>query len=149
MLVYLRLIPPLCLFCLSAQTALAGEQPPFSLSASIRLFWGLLIVLGILLIVYALVRKRLSFLNGGGKGVITIVEMRHLMPKKSLCLIRVRGREYLLGLGNDRISLIAALPSTPDEAPTPTDDKSFAEVLTTAATEETTNETAKPHDRSH
>lgn len=147
MLVRLRLISFFCLFCLFAQTALAGEQPPFSLSASIRLFWGLLIVLGILFIVYALVKKRLSMLNGGNKGVITIVETRHLMPRKSLCLIRVREREYLLGLGNDRISLIAALPSTPDEPPT--DNRSFAKILTTAATEESMNKTAKPDDHSH
>lgn len=138
MLLPLRLLLVPILVCLSVQTAVAGTEPLFSLSATLRLFWGLLIVLGVLLIVYALVKKKLSFLNAGtGKSVITIVEMRHLMPKKSLCLIKVRDQEFLLGLGNDQIHLIAAIQSSSHEAIKPPDHKDFATALTVAETAET------------
>ncbi|MBU4236341.1 MAG: flagellar biosynthetic protein FliO [Proteobacteria bacterium] len=124
----MRLILALIVFGLSATCAFAGTESPFSFSATLRLFWGLLIVFGVLLIVYALAKKKLSFLNAGsGKGAITIIEMRHLMPKKSLCLIKVRDQEYLLGLGNDQINLIAAIE--------PVDKKNFATTLATAASD--------------
>ncbi len=117
----------LIIFSLSATNALAGgAEPPFSLAATLRLIWGLLIVLGALLVVYALAKKKLSFLNaGGGKGTITIIEMHHLMPRKSLCLVKVRGQEYLLGLSNDQINLIAIINNPPDT-------KDFAATLATA-----------------
>ncbi len=122
--------------CISTSTAFAGTEPPFSLSSTLRFFWGILIVLGILLVVYALAKKKLSFLNaGGGQGAITIVEMRHLMPRKSLCLIKVRGQEYLIGLGHDQINLIATIPpslSPNEESP---DNNSFAATLTAAASD--------------
>lgn len=78
--------------------------------AMLRLTWGLLVVLGIMLILYALVRKRFSLFQSPSGSAIRIVELRHLMPKKSLCLVEVRGQQYLLGLSADRVSLIAELP---------------------------------------
>jgi len=131
----MRLLLPLIIFSLSATNALAGgTEPLFSLAATLRLVWGLLIVLGALLAVYALAKKKLSFLNaGGGKGAITIIEMRHLMPRKSLCLIKVRGQEYLLGLGNDQINLIAVID--------PPNTKDFAATLATAESDK--------HDSTH
>lgn len=138
----MRLLLSFIIFCLSVTSALAGTGSPFSLSATFRLFWGLLIVLGVLLVVYALVKRKLPFLNGSGsKGAITIIEMRHLMPRKSLCLVKVRGREYLLGLGNDQINLIAAIDSSLPPATLPADDRNFAAALAAAAadTDESTH----------
>ena len=43
------------------------------------------------------------------EGIIKIIESRHLMPKKSLFLIEVRGREYLVGSGGDSLNLIASI----------------------------------------
>ncbi len=96
---------------------LESFNPSFVLSAesfsminsSLKMIWGLLVVLGILLIIYGLVKKRVTLLQGGGKGIIKVIESRHLMPKKSLFLIEVRGREYLVGSGGDSINLIAAI----------------------------------------
>jgi flagellar protein FliO/FliZ len=134
MLFLLRLFLFPLLVCLSVQTAMAGGEPPISLSATLRLFWGLLIVLGVLLVVSALVRKKLTFFNGGkGKSIITVVETRHLMPKKSVCLIRVRNQEFLIGLGNDQVSLIASIPSDPSEAVPSPDNHDFAGTLRAAA----------------
>ena len=79
------------------------------LNSSLKMIWGLLIVLGILLIIYGLVKKRVSLLQGGVKGIIKIIESRHLMPKKSLFLIEVRGKEYLVGSGGDSLNLITSI----------------------------------------
>lgn len=95
---------------LNAGTAHAAEFDP--VSSSLRVLWGLLIVLAIMLGLYYLVRKRFSSFQQQGKGAITIIETKHLMPKKSLMLIEVRGREYLVGLGADTVNTIVPLQST-------------------------------------
>lgn len=138
----MRLLLPLIFFALSVKNGFAGIEPPSPLSATLRLIWGLLIVLGILLVIYALAKKKLSFLNtGSGKGAIAIIETRHLMPRKSLCLVKVRGREYLLGLGSEQINLLAVLDapvssSGTTESPTL---KNFASTLATAEAENNDN----------
>lgn len=126
----MRLIPALIIFCLPATNVFAGTDSPFTLAAGFRLLWGLLIVFGVLLIVYALAKKKLSFLNAAsGKGVITVIETRHLMPRKSLCLVKVRDQEFLLALGNDQISLIAAIEPVLTPASEQPDHKKFAAAL--------------------
>lgn len=123
-----RLIFLLFLFFFHPDIALCATQIPSDISSGFRVIWGLLVVLGVLFVIYGLMKKKMSFLNMSGKGLIKIVEVRHLMPKKSLYLVEVRGREFLLGAGHERIDLIAAIN------PEPTD--SFAEVLKQSSTEE-------------
>jgi flagellar protein FliO/FliZ len=101
--------------------ALCASEPDTSISAGLRVLWGLLVVSGILFIIYGLMKKKMSFLHSSGKGMIKIIEVRHLMPKKSLYLIEVRGQEFLLGAAQDRIDLIAALNRNPEG--------SFSEIL--------------------
>jgi len=96
------------------------SSAPSMLSAGFRMMWGLLVVLGILLIIYGLMRKRLSFIHSHSQSKIRIIEIRHIMPKKSICLVEVRGQEFLLGLGNDSITLLSALKN---------DDHSFNSTL--------------------
>ncbi len=98
----------------------AGEEI-IDLSATLRLLWGLLVVLGILFLVYVIAKKKLNFLQTPGKGIINVVEVRHLMPKKSLYLVEVRGKEYLIGSGGDSLKLIAAIGESPAD--------SFTEIL--------------------
>jgi flagellar protein FliO/FliZ len=107
--------------------ALGASGPDIPFSATLRLVWGLLVVLGILFIIYGLMKKKMSFLQTPGKGLIKIVEVRHLMPKKSLYLVEIRGQEFLLGAGQDRIDLIAAIDRNPDG--------SFTEILHQSETE--------------
>lgn len=91
-------------------SALAANKDSNSLfNASLRMTWGLLVVLAILLIIYTLVKKRVSLLQGNDKTLIKIVETRHLMPKKTLFLVQVRGQEFLLGAASDSIVLIARI----------------------------------------
>jgi len=99
---------------------------PSLFSAGLRMFWGLLVVLGILLIIYAIMRKRLSFIKHNDNSAIKIIEIRHLMPKKSICLVEVRGQEYLLGLGGDTINLISSVSSKNKD----TFDKALASINT-------------------
>lgn len=77
--------------------------------ASLRMLWGLLIVSALILIIYWILRKRLNILKTTESKHIKIIEVRHIMPKKSLMLIEVRGHEYLVGTGNDSISTITPL----------------------------------------
>lgn len=86
-----------------------------------RMIWGLLVVLGIILVLYGLLKKRFSLLHSSAKQEIKVVEMKMLMGKKGLCLVEVRGQEYLLGIGNDTVTHIATLAEKKDP--------SFAETL--------------------
>jgi len=80
------------------------------ISSSFRVIWGLLIVLGIILLLYGLLRKRFSLLASLPDKEINILEIKPLMGKKALCLVEVRGKEYLLGISESQISNIATLP---------------------------------------
>lgn len=79
------------------------------LASSFRVVWGLLIVLGVILILYALLKKRFSVFATGAEKEIKIIEIKPLLGKKALCLVEVRGREYLLGISDNHISNIAAI----------------------------------------
>jgi flagellar protein FliO/FliZ len=124
----LHFITLLILFSLLfPDTASCATQPDTTFSTTLRVIWGLLVVLGILFIIYGLMKKKMSFLNMQGKGLIKIVEARHLMPKKSLYLVEVRGQEFLLGTGQDGINLIASIR--------PGSKGSFAEILENSESE--------------
>ncbi|MEA3469235.1 MAG: flagellar biosynthetic protein FliO [Thermodesulfobacteriota bacterium] len=88
---------------------------PSLLSNWLRMLWGLFIVLGILLILYGIMRKRLSFVQSNSKSKIKVREIRHLMPKKSLCLVEVGGQEFLLGLGVDTITLLSTIEKSKND----------------------------------
>lgn len=89
---------------------------PSLFAVGMRMTWGLLVVLGILLIIYALMRKRLAFFKNNSSSEIKIKEMRQLMPKKALCLVEVKGQEFLLGIGTDNINLLSAITRNPQES---------------------------------
>ncbi len=74
-----------------------------------RMLGGLIVVLAIILGLYYLLRKRLSSFQHQGKGAINIVEIKHVQPRKTLMLVEVRGREYLIGSGGDSINTIVPL----------------------------------------
>ena len=101
--------------------AFAGEVGSGDLMGSwIRLIIALLVVIGIILLLYALSRKGFGLLPAARGGAIKVVEMRSLGAKKGVCLIRVRDEEFLLGLGADRVELIAPIRRS---------EQSFAETL--------------------
>lgn len=114
--------PLLVFFVLVPATAWAAE--PSSLTASaLQMGWALLIVVGLILALYALARKR-PFLGKMGGQAIRVVEMRPLLPKNTLVLVEVRGKEYLLGISSNGIHLLADL-----SGPHQDDSADFAAVL--------------------
>lgn len=93
--------------------------------ASLRVLWGLLIVLGIIFAVYTLAKKKFNLLAGNTQSAnIKIIETKHLMPKKSLHLIQVRDKEYLIGVTDHNITLLSSEPGRED----------FQNILDTAVT---------------
>jgi flagellar protein FliO/FliZ len=107
--------------CFHPAEIFAGTSPADDAADYFRVIWGLLVVLGIILILYGFLRKRFSLLSTGAHQHIQIIELKPLMGKKALCLINVKGQEHLLGISGDNITHIAAL--------TPQPESSFAEVL--------------------
>ncbi len=102
----------LFLLVFPASKVQAAESATEDIAAYFRVMWGLLIVLAIILVLYALFRKRFSIINPRRSGKsIHVLEIQPLMPRKALCLVEVKGKEYLLGVGNETITLLAALDS--------------------------------------
>ncbi len=101
-------ILPAVLFLFVCRPALAAEQFD-AVAAGFRVLWGLLIVLAVMFVLYALLRKRLSSFQQHGKGLIKIIETKHIPPKKTILLIEVHGKEYLVGAGSDTINAIIPL----------------------------------------
>lgn len=105
------------LLTLLPATACAGDTNTFSMGSTLlQTAWALLVVVGLILALYGLARKRLLFTRVTG-GVIQVVEMRALNPRSSLALVEVRGQEFLVGVGASGIHLIAEL--SPEKKPTP------------------------------
>jgi flagellar protein FliO/FliZ len=110
----------------TSDVALAASSQVIEMEGYFRMIWGLLIVLGIIFALYCLLRKRFSLLADSPEKIIKVIEMKSLMGKKSLCLVSVRGNEYLLGLNGDRINHLATLPHKSE--------RSFAATLQSAET---------------
>lgn len=97
----------LCLLLLLMPAAAhAAESAEPLLSGGFRLFIGLLLVLGLMLLMYALSKRGLRWLPGHREGRIQIRETRPLGAKKALCLVEVKGRELLIGVSHERIELL-------------------------------------------
>ena len=100
--------------CQSSTTAHAALTQTAEIDSYFKVIWGLLIVLAIILGLYALLRNRFSLLTSKPEQHIKILEIKSLMGRKALCLISVKGNEYLLGLSGDRINHLATLPNKSD-----------------------------------
>lgn len=87
-------------------------------SALLQMLWALLIVIGIILIIFALARKRFDLgLGRIQQGNIKVLELKHIMPKQTLALVEVRGKVLLLGIGGGQINLLADYPEAVTEKP--------------------------------
>ncbi|MDY0389329.1 MAG: flagellar biosynthetic protein FliO [Desulfobulbus oligotrophicus] len=85
-----------------------AAPPPTPAGTLFQTAWALMVVIGLILALYGLSKKRF-FLKKGGNHIINVVEVRPIHPKSSLTLVEVRGREYLLGVGPNAIHLLAEL----------------------------------------
>jgi flagellar protein FliO/FliZ len=110
------LLLPIALFHSGEACAAAGIAASSDMEGYFRLIWGLLVVLGILLLLYGLLKKRFSLLGNDGRREIQVVEIRPLMGKKALCLVTVKGQEFLLGLSGDQITHLATIREGGDKS---------------------------------
>ncbi|WP_052293260.1 FliO/MopB family protein [Desulfohalobium retbaense] len=78
----------------------------------IKMVAGLLIILGLLYMGSALLRRWQFGGSNSRQGIISIKESRPLGAKRMLCLVEVRGREVLLGVTPDRIEPLCHLEVT-------------------------------------
>jgi len=86
------------------------------LGSYFRMIWGLIFVLGVILILYGIMRKRLSLFSSSTSQSIKILEMKPLMSKKALCLVEVKGEEHLLGISSDQITHLATISHKNDSS---------------------------------
>ena len=91
----------------------ASLETPDLFFSGLKMFIGMIIVIGLMLLVYALNRKGIGFFKKDRTGRINILEMRHLGGRKMLCMVEVKGKELLLGLGNDRIDFLYDFSASP------------------------------------
>jgi flagellar protein FliO/FliZ len=107
-----------CLFflCRAPAAAQAASSQIVEMESYFKVIWGLLVVLGIILALYGLLRKRFSLLANSPERNIKILEIKPLMGKKALYLITIKGNEYLLGISGDRINHLATLPNKMDQS---------------------------------
>ena len=98
------LFVPICL--IPAELWAVGTEPVDFFSSGLKLFIATIIVIGIMLLLHVLHRKGIKFLKGDDSGGIQILETRPVGGKKSLCLVKVRDQELLVGLGNERIDFL-------------------------------------------
>ncbi|MGM0646520.1 MAG: FliO/MopB family protein [Thermodesulfobacteriota bacterium] len=94
--------------------------------AMLKMIAGLLIIIGVLYVGSALLR-RFQFGGGGVRtGVIRIKETRPLGAKRMLCLVEVRGREVLLGVSPERIETLCQFDAPAEAA---AEEPAFDQVL--------------------
>ncbi|WP_457576613.1 flagellar biosynthetic protein FliO [Desulfomarina sp.] len=86
-----------------------------SLNSYFRMICGLLVVLGLILILYGLFKRRFSLLQQNSSKAIRILEIKPLMAKKALCLVEIRGEEHLLGIGANEVTHLAVLSRKKDK----------------------------------
>lgn len=109
---------PLIAFALLAPAPVLGADGLPMSRMLLQTGWALLVVIGLILAIYGIARRRL--LPGRSSGnVIRVVEMRPLLPRTTLALVEVRGHEYLLAVsptGTTCLALVnsSADPDTPD-----------------------------------
>lgn len=84
------------------------------LTPALKMFGGLAVIIGLLLLVYAANRKGFGFLPKQQEGSIKILETKPLGGKKFLCVVSVRGQDMLLGLSPERIECLSTLPPKTD-----------------------------------
>jgi len=89
--------------------SLAAPELDSTTDMYMRAVWGLVVVGGIMLVIYGLVRKRFSLVGNKEDSKIKLLEMRPIMPKKTLCLVEVEGKQVLLGITADSINHLTTI----------------------------------------
>jgi len=120
----MRRFGPVSILTLIPQLACAAATASPSdslLIPTLKMLGALAVVIGLLLLFYAASRKGFGFLPRPSAGQIQMLETRSLGGKKYLSLVRVRDRELLLGISNERIECLTSFPVSAADFPTTLD----------------------------
>jgi len=109
------MLPLVLLLILTPAIALAADPPSMG-AAALQMGWALLVVVGLILALYGLAKKRLTLGKLGGNA-IKVIEIRPLLPKSTLALVEVQGKQYLLSISGDQIRLLAEVSGNGDSRP--------------------------------
>lgn len=109
-------MPALVLILLLTPAMALAADPPSMGAAALQMGWALLVVVGLILALYGLAKKRLTLGKLGGSA-IKVIELRPLLPKSTLALVEVGGRQYLLGISGDQIRLLAEVSGSGEPCP--------------------------------
>ncbi|OEU73685.1 MAG: hypothetical protein BA874_00305 [Desulfuromonadales bacterium C00003068] len=77
---------------------------------SLKVMGGLTLVLGLVLLIYALLKKSGRWLPTAQNREINLIEVRYLAPKKALYLLEVNGSRLLISGTNERMETLAQWP---------------------------------------
>ena len=88
-----------------------GPEPPNLIIMTLQMLGALLLVIALMMLVAWLARKYMPAARRGQEGpdAISIQSIRSLGPRRSLIVIRVRGRNFLLGATPSAITRLADL----------------------------------------
>ena len=97
----------LCVSAIAAAPGLDTGSDPQIWSLLLKMLAALAIVLGVMFLLSAGLRRLRWGRGKAGHESIEIQETRPLGAKKMLCLVNVRGRQMLLGITPDRITFLS------------------------------------------
>ena len=112
----------LCVSAIAAAPGLDTGSDPQIWPLLLKMLAALAIVLGVMFLLSAGLRRLRWGRGKSGHESIEIQETRPLGAKKMLCLVNVRGRQMLLGITPDRITFLSHID--PPESKT-----SFAQAM--------------------
>jgi len=85
------------------------NSAPDMASGAFQMLTALGIILGGLLVVFYLMKRYLKRDGGGGGQLIRVLANRYIGVKKNIALIEVPGSVLVVGVSNDRISLLTKI----------------------------------------
>lgn len=88
------------------------------LPMGLKVMGGLALVLGLVLLLYALLKKSGRWIPTAQNREINLIEVRYLAPKKALYLIEVNGSKLLLSGTSERMETLAQWPVEKNDAST-------------------------------
>lgn len=98
---------------LPARIWAASSEPVDFFSSGLKLFVGMAVVIGIMLLIHVMNRKGFKFLESRQSRRIKILENRPMGGRKSVCLLEIEGERFLLGVGNDRVDMLHRFDGPP------------------------------------
>lgn len=90
------------------------------LPMGLKVMGALVVVLGLVLLLYALLKKNGRWIPSAQNRAIKLIEVRYLAPKKALYLVEVNGSTLLISGTNDRLETLAQWSGETSQ-PTPFD----------------------------